>query len=123
MSVQIPRGKSDDTIERIIVSLKTYQGGHPDSAIDIYRQNPVSVRIRIVDRSFSGRTKVERSREVWKSLNSLSDDDQSDISTLILLTPEEAKSSFANLEFDDPVPSTLFPTEDAESPNSVPSPR
>ena len=32
---------------------------------------------------------------------------QSDISTLLLLTPDETNASFANFEFDDPVPSKL----------------
>ncbi len=107
MAIKMPRGTSDSVIERIIEALRAYEVEHPDAQIDIYRQNSVSVRVRIIDSIFSGMTKVERSKKVWQYLNSLPDDVQSDLSTLILLTPEETKMSFANLEFDDPIPSAL----------------
>jgi stress-induced morphogen len=107
MPINIPRGKSDDVIDRMIEALKAYEADHPDSKIDIYRQNSVSVRVRIIAPDFAGQSKVERSKEVWRYLDQLPDDTQSDLSTLILLTPEETKSSFANLEFEDPVPSSL----------------
>lgn len=107
MAIDIPRGTSDAIIERIIEALQAYETDHPDAQIDIYRQNPVSVRVRIIDPVFAGKTKVERSKKVWLYLNSLPDDVQSDLSTLILLAPEETKMSFANFEFDDPIPSSL----------------
>ena len=107
MPIDIPRGQSDEVIDRMIEALRTYEVDHSGSDIDIYRQNSVSVRIRIIDPDFAGLSKVERSKRVWKYLDSLSDDVQSDLSTLILLTPEETKLSFANFEFEDPVPSGL----------------
>jgi hypothetical protein len=67
----------------------------------------VSVRVRIIDPSFDGKTKPERNDIVWNYLTELSDDEQSDISMLLLLTPSETKHSFANFEFEDPVPSKL----------------
>ena len=73
----------------------------------VLKLDSVSVRVRIIDPVFAGKTKVERSNKVWQYLNSLPDEVQSDLSTLILLTPEETKVSFANLEFDDPIPSSL----------------
>jgi hypothetical protein len=107
MSVNIPRGNSDAVIDRIIEALRAYETDHPSARIDLYRQNPVSVRVRIIDPDFAGRNKIERSKEAWKYLNSLPDEIQSDLSSLILLTPEETKMSFANLEFEDPIPSSL----------------
>jgi hypothetical protein len=107
MPINIPRGQSDDVIDCIIKALRAYEADHPNSRIDIYRQNSVSVRVRIIDPDFAGQSKVERSKQVWRYLDPLPDDTQSDLSTLILLTPEETKSSFANLEFEDPVPSSL----------------
>jgi hypothetical protein len=107
MAINIPRGESDEIIERIIEALQAYEVDHPGAQIDIYRQNPVSIRVRIIAPTFVGESKVERSRRVWRYLNSLPDDVQSDLSTLILLTPEETTMSFANLEFDDPIPSSL----------------
>lgn len=107
MAIHIPRGKSDPVLERIMEPLRAYESDHPDAQIDLYRQNAVSIRVRVIDPGFAGKTKVERSHHVWNYLNSLPDDVQSDLSTIILLTPEETKMSFANLEFEDPVPTSL----------------
>lgn len=107
MSINIPRGKTDAVIDRIIEALRAYKADHPNARIDLYRQNPVSVRVRIIDPDFAGRSKIDRSKEVWKYLNSSSDEIQSDLSALILLTTEETRKSIANLEFEDPIPSSL----------------
>jgi hypothetical protein len=105
MTINIPRGKSDAVIEQIKKSLQSYQEDHPNARIDLYRQNSASVRVRIIDPDLAGIGKVQRNDIAWKYLNDLSDDDQSDISMLLLLAPDETKGSLANLEFDDPVPS------------------
>jgi stress-induced morphogen len=107
MTIQVMRGSSDAVIEQIIGALRLYAADHPGSQIDLYRQNSVSVRVRIIDPEFAGRSKVDRSNDVWKHLGALPDEVESEISTLILLTPEEKQKSFANIEFEDPVPSTL----------------
>jgi hypothetical protein len=107
MSIRILRGDTDPVIEQIIQALKIYEDDHPNSEIDLYRQNPVSVRIRIIDPNFARHNKIQRSKSVWNYLGKLDEDTQSDISTLILLTPNETESSFANFEFNDPVPSSL----------------
>ena len=107
MSIRIPRGMPDEIIDKIVESLRAYEVDHTRSEIDLYRQNSVSVRIRIVDPDFSGQTKPQRSQQAWRYLGRLPDEVQSDISTILLLTPDETKMSFANFEFDDPVPSKL----------------
>ena len=107
MSIQVMRGSTDAVIEQIIGALRPYAAAHPTSQIDLYRQNSVSVRVRIIDPDFAGRSKVDRSNDVWKYLSALSEEVESDISTLILLTPDERTKSLANFEFEDPVPSTL----------------
>ena len=107
MAINIPRGKPDAVINGIIAILKQYEDDYPKALVDLYRQNSVSVRIRIVDPDFAGLTKPERSRRVWKYLGQLDEDAQGDISTVLLLTPDETKMSFANFEFDDPIPSKL----------------
>ena len=107
MAINIPRGKSDETIEKIVEALRIYEGDHPGAQIDLYRQNVVSVRIRIVDPDFRGQGKPQRHQSVWKYLGQLPEEVQSDISTLILLAPDETQTSFANFEFNDPVPSKL----------------
>ena len=107
MSIKIPRGNSDEVINHIIEALRAYEADHPHAQIDLYRQNSVSVRVRIIDPDFAGQSKIDRSKEAWKYLNSLPDEIQSDLSSLTLLAPEETTMSFANFEFEDPIPSRL----------------
>lgn len=94
-------------LEKIIEALELYESEHPHANIDLYRQNSVSVRIRIIDPDFSGLGKSQRSQIAWRYLGTLAEDVQSDISTVLLLTPDETTKSFANLEFNDPIPSRL----------------
>jgi hypothetical protein len=104
MSIAITRGKTDKVIKGIVVALRRYEADHPKAQIDLYRQNPCSVRVRIVDPDFAGKNEVARSKSVWKYFAALSHDTQSDISMLILMVPGEKEMRFANLEFEDPVP-------------------
>ena len=107
MAIQIPRGTSDEVIDQIIDVLRRYEADHPQAQVDLYRQNLVSVRLRIIDPDFAGELKSQRHRLVWQYLESLPEEVQSDISTLLVLTPEELPRSFGNFEFEDPVPSEL----------------
>ncbi len=107
MAINVPRGKSDEVIDRIIAALRPYERDRPRAEIDLYRQNSVSVRVRVVDPDFAGQGKPQRSQLAWKYLGELPEDVQGDISTILLLTPDEKKMSFANFEFDDPIPSDL----------------
>lgn len=105
--VNIPRGKSDAIIEELVAALQQYESDHPAAQIDLYRQNSVSVRIRIIDPDLAKFNRPERNQLVWKYLDQISENAQADISILLLLTPDETKNSFANFEFEDPVPSQL----------------
>ncbi len=105
MSINITRGTSDEIMDQIIDSLKPYETDHPKARIDVYRLDSVSVRLRIIDPDFAGKDRVERSTPVWKYFENLSEETQSDISMVVLVTPEEMPKSIANLEFEDPVPS------------------
>lgn len=107
MAINIRRGESDEAINVIAEALREYQADHPLAQIDLYRQNPVSVRVRIIDPDFAGQGKPQRSQNAWRYLAKLSEEAQGDISTVLLLTPEETKMSFANFEFEDPVQSKL----------------
>ena len=107
MSISIARGTSDETLDKIIVALRTYERDHPLAQIDVYRQSPVSVRLRIIDPDFAKQPKSQRHQRAWHYLDELSDDVQGDISTLVLIAPQEATTSFANMDFEDPVPSEM----------------
>jgi hypothetical protein len=106
MTVEILRGKTDPILDEIASVLgKSFQRDHSKAKIAIYRQNPASVRIRIIDPIFTKMSRAERNDYGWTYLDRLSDDAQADISLLLLLTPSEVKKDFANIEFENPVPS------------------
>lgn len=107
MPVQLQRGRSDAVIDQLIEALNEYVAVHPRAKIALYRLNPVSVRIRVVDPDLQGLDTGERSDAVWKHLSQLPDEVVSDVSMLVLLTPGEARKSMANLEFEDPVSSPI----------------
>lgn len=107
MAITISRGTSDETIDQIVSALEKYQADHQKSQIALYRRNQVSIRVRIIDPDFAGHGKAQRSQQVWRYLDPVSEDAQSDISMMLLLTPEETERSFGNMEFENPVPSEL----------------
>jgi hypothetical protein len=106
MAIEI-RGKGDRTIHALSKALAKYAAEHGDAEIAIYRRNPVSVRIRIIDPDFSRVSKGDRHDRIWQLLEELPESVQSEVSLLLLLTPAETEKSMANLEFDNPVPSRL----------------
>jgi len=99
------RAESDE--RQIHTVLAEYGNAHPKAKIAIQRQNSVSIRVRIVDHDFRGLDLVERDSLIWSMLEKLPEEVLSRITLLLLLTPEETKKSFANFEFDHPIPSTF----------------
>jgi hypothetical protein len=101
------RGQSDATLDAIKAAIEPYEQAHADAEVVIYRQNSVSIRIRIIDPDFNGIDKGDRHDGIWALFDGLPEDVQSQITLLLLLTPDEKNLSFANVEFDHPVPSVL----------------
>jgi len=99
MSITV-RGEGDETTDRMVVAFQKYQHEHPDALVEIHRQNSVTIYIRIIDSDLSHANRAERHESLWHFVENLPEEDQSQISLLLALTPEEAKKSFANLEFD-----------------------
>ncbi|MBY0526714.1 MAG: hypothetical protein K2R98_25200 [Gemmataceae bacterium] len=97
----------DSEIEQIRDLLTEYQRDHGKAKIDVERQNNVSIRIRIIDPDFKGTDRVDRDTAVWKILDRLPEAVISNITMLLLLTPQERGKSLANLEFEDPIPSRI----------------
>ena len=97
----------DGPMKLIQGALEEYGKAHPKAKIDLYRHSSVSVRVRIVDISFEGKSRTQREDEIWPLLERLPEEVVAELSLLLLLTPKEARKSFANVEFDDPVPSLL----------------
>jgi hypothetical protein len=107
MAIKLRVKRPDSILRQIVDALRQYEKRHPDAQIEAYRQNSVSVRIRVLNPEFAGKTRAEREEEVWDVLNQLPEEAVAEISLLLLLTPSEAKHSFASLEFDEPIPSKI----------------
>jgi hypothetical protein len=98
--------QTDPSVQRILdVLQQNYQQQHPKSKIKVYRQTPYSIRIRIIDPDFRGVNMMERDPAVWTILDALPEAVQREIGLLLLLSPEETKTSMMNIEFDNPTPS------------------
>jgi stress-induced morphogen len=101
----------EEQIEQIEAALEPYQRAHPDAEVEIQRQHRFSIRIRVTNPEFAGRDRVDRDREVSPYLDVLDKEDVlPDITMLLLVTPEERKTSWASMEFDDPIPTRLAET-------------
>jgi len=107
MSVKLRVKRPDPVLRQIASALNDYQAKHPLAEIEAYRQNSVSVRIRIINPEFRDKSRGDREDTVWAHLNALPEEVASEISLLLLLTEEEARRSLANADFDDPIPSRL----------------
>jgi stress-induced morphogen len=104
----IVRGDADAAVQALKSALDAYEAEHPGAEAALYRYNPASIRLRVIDRRFKGMTKSRRHADVWDFLAARVDEDTlADVSQLLTLAPSELKTSFANAEFDDPVPSNL----------------
>ncbi len=97
----------DPDVIAILDVLVPYRQSHPRAEIASYRQNSGSIRIRIIDPDFRGLDKALRHDQIWKILSELPEDTQTQITVLLLLTPEETKKSIANMDFENPIPSRL----------------
>jgi stress-induced morphogen len=78
---------------------------------DAYRYNSASIRVRVVDERFKGKSIEKRDAMVEPLLKQLPEKTQADIMNLLTLYPNEEKDSFkayyANAEFEDPSDSKL----------------
>jgi hypothetical protein len=107
MAVKLRTKRPDDALKQVVAALKEYNQANPNAEIEAYRQNSVSIRIRIVSPDFKRKSRAQREQGVWTFLDTLPEDAAAEISLLLLLTPEEAKTSLANFEFENPIPTKL----------------
>ena len=78
---------------------------------DAYRFNSASIRIRIIDPQFEGKTASERQEMVIPLLDTLPKKTREDILRLLTIAPSElegfTRKTVVNQEFEHPVPSQL----------------
>jgi stress-induced morphogen len=104
----ITRGDADPAVQALKNALDAYEVDHPGAEAALYRQNSASIRLRVVDRRFEGMTKSRRHADVWQFLAArVPEDTLSDVSLVLAIAPAEMRESFANFEFERPVPSQL----------------
>jgi hypothetical protein len=105
---KVLRGTHDKYVQAIVEALNEYERQFPNAEASVYRQNPGAVRVRVIDDRFAGMPRSRRHDEVWEFLTQrVGEDTMGEISSLLLLPPAELRSSLANMEFEDPVPSRL----------------
>jgi len=95
----------DVQVGQVLSALTAYEQAHPQAQIEGRRHSDVSIRLRIIDSDFQGVDRLDREPEIWQFLNKLPEEVFVNITMLLLLTPDEAKHSLANQEFDHPIPS------------------
>lgn len=105
---RIRQGHPDATVQAIKNALDDYEVQFPHAKAELYRQNPASVRLRVVDPQFKGMSLSERHAQVWNFLAArIPDESLADVSLLLTMPPSELKMSLANQEFENPTPSDL----------------
>ncbi len=97
--------QSDGDVEQVANALREFEKSHEHASCLVYRYNPASIRVKIIDPIFAGRDRSERHDYAMRYLRKLPDDVLSQISLLLCLEPGEP--SFMDLEFNDPSKSML----------------
>ena len=104
----IVRGNADAEVRALKDALDVYEAEHPGADAALYRHNPASIRLRVIDPRFEGMTRSRRHADVWNFLAArVKEDALADVSQLLTLALSELKMSFANFEFEDPIPSKV----------------
>lgn len=95
----------DNAVEQVATALARFEESHEFAECAVYRYNPASIRVKIVDAVFHGRSRGDRHDYAMRFLRQLPEDVLAQISILLCLEPGE--SSFLDLEFHDPTCSRL----------------
>ncbi len=94
------KGAADAVTEAIAGALQTYTKAHSAAKGVVYRYSPVSVRARIIDTDFHGKSRSERHKIVWPLVYALDEDTLGELTMLLLITPDELETSLANQDFE-----------------------
>lgn len=101
-------GPTDTIVTAIKDALDEYEKQHAGARADMYRQNSGAVRVRVIDERFAGLSRADRHNQLWDFLAARAGQDpMEEVSVLLPLTPNELSDSFANFDFENPLPSEL----------------
>ena len=95
------RGTPDEVTERVCAAVRQYTDAHPTAEALVSRYSPVSVRVRVIDPEFHGKSRSERHKAVWPLLYQLDEETLAEVTLLLLLTPNERATSAADRDFTD----------------------
>ena len=71
---------------------------------EAYGYNSASIRVRIIDKRFAGKSRSKRENMVLPLFDELPEETQADLMILLMLTPAEVDESLMNWEFEKPPP-------------------
>ena len=101
------KNDTDESVQALKAALDAYEAAHAGAEAALYRHNPASIRLRVIDRRFEGMTKSRRHADVWDFLAArVPDDTLADVSLVLTVAPAELGMSFANFEFESAIAST-----------------
>jgi stress-induced morphogen len=103
------RGPTDPYMEAFAAALRPYTDEHRSAEVEIFRYSPVSIRVRVIDPDFRGKSRSQRHHTVWPLLYPLDEEVLGELTMLLLITPEERTSSMANRDFEGPTFAESFP--------------
>ena len=105
---RVTQGNPDTEVLSLKDALDAYEAANPGADAALYRQNSASIRLRVIDRRFEGMSKSRRHAHVWDFLAArVPADTLADVSLVLTVAPAELRDSFANFEFERPIPSRL----------------
>ena len=107
MPIKLRTEHPDEVLKQIVQALKSTTPPIRAPRSKSTGPNNVSVRVRVIASEFKGIGRAEREDDMWPILEELPEEVMQEISPLLMFTPDEAKKSFANMEFDNPAPSIL----------------
>ena len=96
------RGPVDPIMVALAEAIRPYLDAHCSAEAELFRFSPTSVRMRIIDPDFRGKSRSERHKTLWAILYPLDEDVLGELTMLLLLTPEERATSTLNRDFEGP---------------------
>jgi hypothetical protein len=102
MAVKI-RGKRDPLLNQFAGVMEKFVEDFPEAEVTIRRTDYGMVRVRVIDSAFRRLSETRRDNRVWKYLEQLPLDILSFTSMVLTFTPEEAKTSPLNHDFEHPI--------------------
>ena len=96
-------GPVDPVVDGIAGAIRTYADAHPGAEAGVHRYSNSIVQAWVVDPDFCGKSATERRRSIRPLLDALDDEISAELTTLLLLTPEEKAEYADHTDFENPV--------------------